>query len=420
MTESILLKKLCQLFKEVLPEEDARAKLSPLAFITGIIFCFLGDTKSFGLESIRRFLMSCFSVPISKGAFWERLAGNRMKTLLIGLLDHLIKKLPTMHTMSEGMLQQLGVTSIYSLDATQVSLPGGAKDSFPGTYADAGIKWHACIDLISGSMRWFKTTPATVHDRKCFPEIDSLKGKLILFDLGYWDYGLLSSIHSTGGRFLCRIKSNSILLIREVVGGIPQRYIGKKVSFLLSKEKTKSIIECFVEVVSDGESTTYRAIGFWNREGKKYHFYLTNLTVAAKIIAPLYRLRWQIELVFKSCKRSFNLDKRLTSSNNNIIETLILSSIVASFATYIVLHIGAKALTKKQRLALSFQRGAYVVVSLAHEFINCLVHSSRKYRRILLDKIKLLSSEIFEKNYNHRTTTRQRLENIKHDLLPSS
>ncbi|MGH8602743.1 MAG: hypothetical protein ACREXR_08225, partial [Gammaproteobacteria bacterium] len=42
------------------------------------------------------------------------------------------------------------------------------------------------------------------------------------------------------------------------------------------------------------------------------------------------------QLVFKASKRSFNLDKRLTSNNDNIIESLILSLIIASFASCVV------------------------------------------------------------------------------------
>ena len=70
MKQRTTLKVLRQCFRRVLPAEDGRTVLSPLDFVTGIVFCFLGDTKSFSLESMRRFLISQFETKLSKGAFW--------------------------------------------------------------------------------------------------------------------------------------------------------------------------------------------------------------------------------------------------------------------------------------------------------------------------------------------------------------
>jgi len=43
-------------------------------------------------------------------------------------------------------------------------------------------------------MGWLSTSASSAHDRKYSPDIDSLKGKLIPFDLGYWGYGLFDAI----------------------------------------------------------------------------------------------------------------------------------------------------------------------------------------------------------------------------------
>jgi len=64
------------------------------------------------------------------------------------------------------------------------------------------------------------------------------------------------------------------------------------------------------------------------------------LTVFASVIYMLYRIRWQIELVFKGCKCSLNPDEKMTTNNDNIIGALILSSIIASFALHIVFQEG--------------------------------------------------------------------------------
>jgi len=95
-------------------------------------------------------------------------------------------------------------------------------------------------------------------------------------------------------------------------------------------------------------------IGFWNTADKKYHGYVTNLQVPAIAIYSLYRIRWQIELIFKGCKRSLNVDEKVTSNNDNIIESLVLSTLIASFAIQSVFHEGAKELTDKKSYPYRF------------------------------------------------------------------
>jgi hypothetical protein len=129
---------------------------------------------------------------------------------------------------------------------------------------------------------------------------------------------------------------------------------------------------------------------------------MTNLAVAALLIYPLYRLRWTLELIFKSSKRSFNLDKRLTSNHPNIIESLVLSSVIAGFSASVVMHLGSKHLSEQQALAISFQRVAHVVVQLAADFIAYITRSARGTAHRLSQKIQLFASEIFEKNHQHR------------------
>jgi hypothetical protein len=407
-----ILRALKQSFQGAVPESDGRVNLSHLDFITGLIFCFLGDTKSFGLEAIRRFLIATFERPISKGAFWERLSRNRLKGILYDLMGRLMSRLSSGARIREKLMHELGVSALYLVDSSSITLWDGACESYPGTRTHAAIKWHACFDLLSGHMTWFGITAASVNDRKCFPDIQSLAGKLILFDRGYWDYGLLMMIEAAKGFFLSRIKSNAAIGITKVIHGLSTAAVGSKLSALTFKRKRKEIIELLGEVVHKGQAKVYRVIGFWNPVEKQYHWYLTNLSVAAYLLYPLYRLRWQVELIFKASKRSFNLDKRLASNNDNIIESLILSSMIASFASCVVLQIGAKQLTAKEQWAISVQRIAHIVVLVAREFIHYLTTSSHKAAAILFEKITLLSREMFEKNHRHRPTSLGQLNNL--------
>ena len=413
MKKCTTLRSLKQSFQRILPASDGRMKLSPVQFVSGLVCCFLGDSKSFGLESIRRFMMSQFEVTLSRGAFWERLSGRRLNRMLEQLLNDLMSRFCAEGIGNQSMRFKLGVQGIDLLDSSSMTLWDGAKKSYPGTWTTAAIKWHACIDLLSGQLRWFKLTPGSTHDRQGFPPLASRSKRLIIFDLGYWDYGLLLAIDAVEGYFLSRVKTNSTIRIRSVVEGVSERWIGSKLSALKPKRKLKKIVELGGEVIYKKEKKLFRVIGFWNTNDKKYHWYVTNLSVSASLLYPLYRLRWALELIFKSSKRSFNLDQRcLTSNNHQIIQSLVLSSIIACFASQAVLSLGAKTLTEQQKLALSFQRAAHVVVQLAADFIAFLTRSRPRFESQFMDKIRLFSQEIFEKNHHHRETSLSRVNSL--------
>ncbi len=130
---------------------------------------------------------------------------------------------------------------------------------------------------------------------------------------------------------------------------------------------------------------------------------------------PLYRLRWQIELIFKACKNSLNANG-ITSEDKGIIENLLLASLVAHLGTYTIFSNGLESLNEEQRLAVSVQRIAKVAVILAEDFVRFILRPSRKYFSILLKQIKLFSGELFDPNYKHRETTIMRLNRLLEEL----
>ena len=72
-------------------------------------------------------------------------------------------------------------------------------------------------------------------------------------------------------------------------------------------------------------------MGFWVADKEKFSYIVTNLpqTDFSMIeVGKLYRLRWQIELLFKEWKSNNNL-KKFNTKNTNIVYTLIWASLLA-------------------------------------------------------------------------------------------
>ena len=135
------------------------------------------------------------------------------------------------------------------------------------------------------------------------------------------------------------------------------------------RKKRQDLIEVRIEKLHQEQLLSCRAIGFWNKSQRHNHFYLTNLKVPAALLYPLYRLRWQVELIFKSNKSSLNAE-RMTSNNPYIIQNLLLASLAGHLASSSILHIGQAQLKPEKKLAISFQRIAKIAALLAEDIVR--------------------------------------------------
>ena len=172
-----------------IPKKDRRSKIAPLNFVAALLCSLSKDSKKRTLSGIRRQVINLTGKDLSRSSFWERMSTHRLKgflTFLIGLLSSTVAK---GLGISEELLKKIGVSGIFILDSSQVTLPKEAADNFPGprnNVAPASIKWHALFDLLGGTLAWFDLTESTVHDRKRFAPLSALPPKaLLIFDLGY-------------------------------------------------------------------------------------------------------------------------------------------------------------------------------------------------------------------------------------------
>jgi hypothetical protein len=216
MNEINTLKKLKQCFGKIIPETDSRTKINPLVFIISLVFSHLVDTQKPSLDAIRRSVKNLTQQDISRSRFWERLSRDRLTKFLRLIITALLQQFGTSVIGGGNLLEQLGVTGILVIDSSSFTLWEGSFDDFPGVSTTASVKLHVCFDILTGKLHYFDLTPGSTHDRKCFPNLSSLIGKLIIFDLGYWNIGLLWQINHIGGYDRSRIKSKTVFIILDV------------------------------------------------------------------------------------------------------------------------------------------------------------------------------------------------------------
>ncbi len=102
----------------------------------------------------------------------------------------------------------------------------------------------------------------------------------------------------------------------------------------------------------------------------------------------------------------------MPSEDDEVIENLLLASIVAHLSTHTILRISAEQLNENQLFAISFQRAAKIAVVLAQDFIAFLLQSSQDNFNRLVNKIQLFASEIFDPNYKKRETSLNRIHRL--------
>jgi IS4 transposase len=93
-----------------------------------------------------------------------------------------------------------------------------------------------------------------------------------------------------------------------------------------------------IQVKNDNGTTPLklRRVQFYDRVLKRRFEFLTNLfAMRADLIAAIYKLRWQIELLFKQLKQNFPL-KYFLGDNENAIKIQIYCALIANLLMTVV------------------------------------------------------------------------------------
>jgi hypothetical protein len=177
-----------------------------------------------------------------------------------------------------------------------------------------GIKSHSVInaDEKVPNLVWF--TSAATHDQQFLKKLKCDEDTVYIFDKGYNDYKAFEYFTHKKTGFVTRIKENANYKVMKKNAIAEQIHCG----VLLDE-----IIE--IEVDKEGKKTKLelRKIKYYDREHKKTYEFISNLFVfRADTIAALYKMRWQIELLFKQIKQNFPL-KYFLGDNENAIKIQI-------------------------------------------------------------------------------------------------
>lgn len=295
----------------------AFAKCSSLREVSGAMLGLAGKTKHFQLEHIPK-----------RSTLGD--ANQRRDADVFGIIyNELLRKYG--HYISDSRIKDVIKKQIEIIDSTTISLfkdvlkcvgrkPKNGKRK-------GGIKVHTIINVDETVPKFVWFSHAAAHDHALLKKIKMDSNTIYVFDKGYNDYKVFQKFSDNHTGFVTRIKDNAVY---------------KSLSQVEVKEHIHSgvledeIIELTVKNTDITSKLKVRKIKFYDRELKREFEFISNLfEMRADLIAAIYKLRWQIELLFKQLKQNFPL-KYFLGDNENAIKIQIYCALIANLLLTVI------------------------------------------------------------------------------------
>ncbi len=293
------------------------AKCTSLREVSGAMLGLSGKTKHFQLDHIPK-----------KSTLAD--ANQRREADVFGFIyNQLLLKFG--HFISDSRIKDVINKQVEIFDSTTISLFRDIMKCVGRKPKDGkrkgGIKVHTIInvDETVPKLVWF--THSATHDHVLLKKLKMDSNTIYVFDKGYNDYKAFQKFSNNDTGFVTRIKDNA------VYNTIYHNEIDEHIhSGVLQDE----IIEITVNDGTTKSKLKLRKVRFYDRELKREFEFLTNLfEMRPDLVAAIYKLRWQIELLYKQLKQNFPL-KYFLGDNENAIKIQIYCALIANLLMTVI------------------------------------------------------------------------------------
>lgn len=405
-----------------------RSKLQGTAFFSSCVF-FAHSIANETLLDLSAHLEKHAGICISPQGLHERF-NEEAARFLEQFLNQLVQ---TNLTEETSLLKESSIFKrIRIMDSTAFILDPMFANEFPGSGGarhTAGAKIQLEYDLFSGRVLE-NYLGAEKEGDKQFSDThlsQILPGDLCIRDLGYFDLKDHQAIQDTGGYYITRVKASTRLYIKnptpesfkntnkqkkhsqylpisleELADTLkpgetvefPEVYCGKGhylgarviVHCLNAKELTnrKQQIEKLAQ--------KRKPLSERSKKIKKLNVYVTNcpaVHVPMDMVHELYSLRWQIELLFKTWKSVFKINK-VKKVNIYRLKCHIYSKLIALWLTMTTMYKMRKLMYERQGKELSEYKAMHVLIQYLPDIWHALMSGFVSINRLLNRVLTLL------------------------------
>lgn len=320
-------------------------KIKASAFFWTVVLGFSGGAVR-TIAGFRRSYKAYTGVQIAASSFYKRLSGEFV-SFLRAVLKHLLGELAKTKVKYQGIFAQFD--DVLLMDATVVRLHRLLEKHYPSCWTNhtkASAKFNMVISLKDATPRSIQLSEGRRHEAKNRRSGKWVKGKLLIFDLGYFNYQHFDRIDHNGGFFISRLKKNANPVITKAYRLWRGNSIDVEGMHLrdISASLRRQVLDVQVEVAVTKRSYNgtrrkaqrpFRLVGILNEETGEHHYYVTNISpddLSPDEVARAYEARWQIELLFNELKTHYRFDQ-IKTKKKDVAEALLYASVITLIAS---------------------------------------------------------------------------------------
>ena len=280
-------------------------------------------------------------------------------------------------------------TDVLAQDSTVIRLAAALATVYPATRSRkvaAGVKVATLHSFRANGPKRLELTGERTSEYDTLKIGPWVKNALLLTDLGFYKHQGFARIEENGGFYLSRLKDNAnpTLMRSHLVHRGASIDLEGKTWKEVAPRLQRGVLDAEVELRfsrrsyggrSSGDTLRSRLVAVWDEEHREYHAYLTNVppdVLTAEEVAEAYRLRWEVELLFREAKGVFRLDQ-VRTKNRYVAEAMIWTGWLTLLVSRRLHNVVREALPEEWRERLPSRRWAKAFVRVAGDLLNLVL-----------------------------------------------
>lgn len=442
MSEVITPEEVYQAARETGFVKRGGGKINPFDMLMTLVF-----RMSQVLPPALSLIISFMKTKVSRSGLHQRFTEKASLFFKRCLQIIMIKRLMEIAPLKSDLLQRFN--RVLLTDSSSWDVSAQLKDIFPGSggsASSANCKLQSVYDYKSGSIILLEERAGTEPDQKYGKNIVLFiqEGDLIIADLGYWSFETFWGIDGKGGYFISRF--NSIVNIWD---RRDEKFIKLDLLSILEQQVSKSIeMEVFLKD-EKGKTLKIRLVGFrapeevanmrrkkLKEQAKKkgrtvskkslklcdWSLFVTNASeeiVPGKMIRSLYRVRWCVELLFKSWKSILRVHQSNVRKNHYRLKCELHAKLILAVITHTVHHHLQHYIWNKERREISFDKLWKFIVSRSESLHEAIKKSMETFSHKVNSLLGKMIKDCEKLHQPSRKTTLQMIDEMLGDSLPT-
>jgi len=264
---------------------------------------------------------------------------RKLVPLMNRMLRRRLKKLAERTADTELRGRLMHFADVLVPDGCAFKVATALSGLYPGTGTAAELKLHAVYSVRAGGAVGVESSAGSVHDSDGFWPERWEKDALYLWDLGFENKERFIDARQAGAHVLQRLKSSSNPVVLASYGPTGHaRPVSDDLGHALRLEDAchgalhaQHTLDLDVRIDDDnGRSIVARVVCVPFGEDR---FYLTTLPrdiFTAHDVAELYRVRWEVERMFRGWRGALRLDEVVQLSHPKSIVAAVTASLLAA------------------------------------------------------------------------------------------